>query len=308
MLLVLIAVCAPVAGQIVDPPWLAYERGLQKMEAGEFGEALEIFRATLANGLIYPEIEIATGDIYRIEGETALARRHYEKAYAQRQQLRVPEDRFTILYRLESLYRDSDRYAEMADTLVRILKEDEEYYTGVFLASRDTMRDIFFEGGLDRVIQLYRFPNVLAAAAHSRLAWYYSRSGRPLSAVSHALFAVTIKLTETIVVLTEGTPSYRFSEPDSVARRRTPSTGLPWPDTAALLSLAYRNEELRVYLRESGVAEDLYNLAAALSLAGESERARAVWQTLASSPLEGRARDLADRQLVSPFAEPPLEP
>jgi tetratricopeptide (TPR) repeat protein len=278
------------------------------MEAGEFGEALEIFRTIQAGGLIYPEADIATGDVYRIEGETELARRHYERAYAQKQLLRVPDDRFTILYRLESLFRDSDRYADMEESLLRVLREDSQYYEAVYLASRDAMRELFFETGLDRLLQLYRFPDNLAVRAHSRLAWYYSRSGQPVSAVTHALFAIVTKVTETIEALTEGTPSYRFSEPDSVARRRTTPSALPWPDTAALLSLAFREQEVRAYLNASGLAEDLYNLGVALFLSGELELARNVWQLLASSPLEGRPRDMADRQLVSPFAEPPIGP
>jgi tetratricopeptide (TPR) repeat protein len=112
------------SGSARDPYWLLYERGLLEMDRGEYGKALQLFMSARDLRSPYPEVEIAIGDIYRIQGEVTLAMLQYEEAYRARSHLFVPQHRYTALYRLVDIHKATEDDDELERILLRILKDD----------------------------------------------------------------------------------------------------------------------------------------------------------------------------------------
>ncbi len=297
----LMVLSLPVGAQAVpatarEPPWLVYERARERLEAGELGEALELYLSIRPSGHKAPEVEMAVGDIFRLQAEPGLAEWHYRKALELAASLEVADDRYTVRYRLADMFRQLGRYDAMEKELLAVLELPAGYPFGRL---RDDVARVFrSEGpgraGIDGVMVLYRVTGVHTARAHSGLAWYYSRAGRPAEAVEHALFSMVIVLSEAIEEFQSRQPSYNF---ESVSR---------------FLALAAKEPDILEFLRQSTLPGDIYSLGVALNALGEGESAVLAWHLLGGSPLEGSARNLADRQLDRPFPErlppPPAAP
>ena len=96
--------------------WFLYEQGKAKLEdpeGPELGEALLSFQEAIdKRGGVFPEAEMAIGDIYFQEGAFALAKRQYDKAFELRRGMEIAEEKYTILYRLADLHEIQELYAE----------------------------------------------------------------------------------------------------------------------------------------------------------------------------------------------------
>jgi hypothetical protein len=231
---------------------------------------------------------MALGDIFRMQAEPALAEWHYRRAIELAGSFEVPGDRLTVRYRLADMYRSLGRYQEMERELIELL---ETPGGPPFSSLRDDVARVFRteradgRAGIDRVLDLYRFPGAGTGRAHSGLAWYYARGGRPAEAVEHALFSIIIVLSQAVAEFQARQPSYRFES------------------VSPFLSLAARQPDILEFLRAGTLPEDLYSLGIALQALGDAEGAVRAWHLLAGSPLAGGARDRADRQLARPFPE-----
>ena len=286
--ILLLVLIFPVSSQEeADPVWLMYHTAVLQMEQGEYGEALRLFNILLERKAIYPEVEMALGDIFLIEGETALAERHYLKAYNQKTYLEIPDDSYTILYRLANLYQMELSYVEWANSLDRILKENQQYYEDIFGRNQDSFLKVFRESGFFRLLQLYRVDHPAVGRAHSGLGEFHYRTGRyEPEALVHYLFALIAIFSEAIDALLDYDSGYRF---DSLEN---------------LLKALQRRDRIREYLVEERLYENLYYLAASASAAGYEEQARDLWQSLLVMDDAGRFSTLAEKQLASPWVDP----
>jgi tetratricopeptide (TPR) repeat protein len=301
----LILTAALPAAAIPDPfleAWFLYEQGKAKMEipgGGEMGEALLLFAQAIdKRGGTFPEAEIALGDIYRAEGAYALAKRQYDKAWDRQAGFEIPEEKYTVLYRLAELAEMQNKYGDMESDLLRVLEEQPSAAGSQHEALQNAMKKTYLEKGLDQTFRLYRLERVsFAATAHSRLGWLFYRTGRfdsgSAGAIMHLLLALDIMVTEMMAELRRADPEYVYSTLED------------------FLGRAARRENVAQYIRESGFVEDLYYLAAATWAAGEyPSRAAAIWRILASGRLDpalvGDVADRARRQLQSPWVEPYL--
>jgi hypothetical protein len=180
------------------------------------------------------------------------------------------------------MFRRLGRYEAMETELLAVLELPAGY---PFERLRDDVARVFRQDGIDRVLVLYRMAGALTARAHSGLAWYYARAGRPAEAVEHALFSIVIVLSRAIDEFRSQQPSFRFE------------------GVSPFLSLAAREADIGEYLAGGTLPADIYSLGVALQALGDAEGAVRAWHLLAGSPLESAARDLADRQLARPFPE-----
>ncbi len=263
------------------PGWSTSVRS-SAQDAGELGEALELFQRVRAAGYKTPEVEMAMGDIFRTQGEPDLAEWHYRKAYELKAAFEAPGDRFTVLYEMADMFRQAQRYDRMEEALRSALAEASDTR---FERLHDDVARVFSQSGIDRLLALYRMPDLPTARAHGGLAWYYSRTGRPADAVEHALFAMIIELSRAIEEYQRRLPHYDY---ESVSR---------------FLSLAGREPDIRASLEQGTLPEAIYDLGVALQALGDGRGAAVAWHLLAGSPLEGPWRDRADRQLARPFPE-----
>ena len=235
---------------------------------------------------VMPEAEAAIGDIYRAEGETRLAEKQYERAYNLRNALAIPAGKYDILLRWAGLYEDQEQYNAMESKLLMVVADD-RWSRGEQLPLQ--VERNYVDKGLDHVLSLYRFDSVFAAAAHSRLGWFYCRTGRYPQAVRSLLNAVVIQVSDVSEFL-------KRKDPDMAV------TGLE-----SFLNAALRDRETRSWIETSSLFADLYYLSAAAWELGHPLRAQSVWKTLSSVKEAGKYADLSRRQLVKPFREPFLD-
>ena len=269
------------------PAWLLYEQGKAWASQGEYGKALQFYKDAILAAGVMPEAEAAIGDVYRAEGEFKLAERHYERAYNLKNALGIPAEKYRILSRWAGLYEDQELYRLMESKLLLIIADD-RWSRGEQLPVQ--VERNYIDKGLDHVLSLYRFDSGFATSAHSRLGWFYYRTGRYPQAVRHLLYAVILQVSEVDAFLKQN---------DSDAS----VTGVE-----SFFASVLRDPEARSWLDSSSIVSDLYYLAAASWELGHPLRARSVWKVLASVKESGKYADLSQRQLVKPFREPFLEP
>lgn len=267
--------------------WLLYEQGRKWSSQGELGKALQSYRNAILAAGVMPEAEAAIGDIYRAEGEFQLAVRQYERAYNLRNALRIPAEQYDILYRWASLYEDQEMYEPMERKLLLIVAGD-TYHRGEQLPIQ--VERNYIDKGLDHVLVLYRFDSYFAIAAHSRLGWFYYRTGRYLQAVRHLLYAVILQVSDVADFLKQRDAAAAITSLDG------------------FLAQVVRYRESRSWLEGASLPSDLYYLSAAAWELGHPVRAQSVWKTLANLKEAGKYSDLSRRQLLKPFREPFLEP
>jgi hypothetical protein len=211
--------------------------------------------------------------------------------------MEIAEEEYTVLYRLADLHEIQELYADMESYLRQIL-EDQPYFTGdQFQKFKDAFLATYYEKGLDHLFKLYRMEDVaFAVPAHSKLGWFYYRTGRP-SAILNSLFALDIMITEAVKELRRVEPGFTFTTME------------------AFLDAALERKNIEQYLVEGEFFKTLYYLATATYAASRPSLAELVWQLLATYPLQAVGSsavasyaELSARQLESPWIDPYINP
>jgi len=262
------------------------------------GEALELLRKAIEEQPTFPEAEIAIGEIYFREGALELAKAQFAKALEPeyRKALQVPEEAYAVLYRLAEINETQREYGSMEKHLLEILGSHPVYAQPDSQRLRTAMLNAYLTRGLDQVFRLYRLENTgFALSAYSKLGWFYYRWGRfePAS-IMHSLFALDILITESVAEIRRVIPSYEYQTLED------------------FLEVAMKRENVRAYLVSGNFFRAAYYLAAATFAAGHPARAAETFRLLAGSRVAagdiGPYRDLARKQLKSPWVEPYLNP
>jgi tetratricopeptide (TPR) repeat protein len=280
-----------------DDSWLLLEKGRIAMERGEPGQAMDLFLQArdVAAREVFPEVDVAIGDVWMAEGELAQAERVYLRAL---DGLRIAPNLLiyqevdytayavTIRLRLAELYRLRENYGKMEEQYEAIVGMDSEFNTGTLA---DRVVSNYLEAGLNRVLTLYRLGSVQTAKAHQELGWLYYRTGLEEKAIPHAVFAVMSILSAAIQELRTVDPTYTFVSAETT------------------LQDGYRRPNVRAFFQESGVWRAMYYLAAATYARNVPSRAREIWGIMQRSANAGEYGDLSARQLAAPWVEPALE-
>jgi tetratricopeptide (TPR) repeat protein len=303
-LLLLLLLLGPAAGLQAQPsaaPWILLEEArslIADRENPDLGEAMRLLRQAISQQALFPEAELAIGEIYLREGALELAKVQFQKVLSKEYAdlLRVPEERYRVLYLLAGIQETQGQYADMQKSLEQVLQDQPDYSARDRQRFRDAFLKSYLERGLDRTLRLYRLENGgFALAAHAKLGWFDYRTGRyePAS-ILHSLFALTTVVTEAMLELRRADPDYEYETLEGFLR------------------LAVRREAVRQYLAESGFFRIAYYLAAATYQAGHAAQARRLWRMLADGgwdpALAGEYPGLARRQLRRPKAEPLINP
>jgi hypothetical protein len=268
--------------------WLLFEQGNAAASQKEYGKALQLYKTAIESAGIFPEAEAAIGDLYMEEGEAALAQKQYEKAYELRKSFYIPDDQYAILYKLVNLFELQQLYKQMEDALGTIIADDKHFQETQNQRLRTQVEKNYLEKGLDRVLTLYTFEDSFAAPAHSKLGWFYYRTGRFVPAISQLLYSVI----------------YRTSEIERYARER--DVDQEFPNLGTLLDVVARSPELRTYAISSGLFKDLYYLAGSTFAAGYPRHSTNIWKLLSGLAVAGQYSEMSARQLKKPFIEPLL--
>jgi tetratricopeptide (TPR) repeat protein len=297
----LLALAPGLRAETTVEPWILLEEAralIADRENPDMGEALRFLRQAIEQQTYFPEAELAIGDIYLREGALELAETQFRKVLRPEYlaSLRVPEDRYRVLYSLADIQEIQGQYAEMQQSLEEILQDQPEYADKAQQRFRNSLLRTYLTRGLDHTLRLYRLQDAgFALAAHAKLGWFDYRTGRyePAS-LQHSLFALDTVVTEAMEELRRTFPTYEYGS------------------LADFLRTAVRREAVRSYLTESGFFRIAYYLAAAASAAGYASRAAELWRVLADGgwdpAVAGDYPERARRQLKNPATEPLINP
>ena len=139
------------------------------------------------------------------------------------------------------------------------------------------------------MLVLYTFDDSFAAPAHSKLGWFYYRTGRFARSVSQPSLFRIYRVSQVREIRKERDVEYEFSTivgPAFDNGRRMPS--------------------LRSYAQSDRVIKDIYYLAGSMFANGYPKHASDIWSLLKAAASAGQYRELAAMQLRKPFVEPLL--
>jgi tetratricopeptide (TPR) repeat protein len=270
------------------PALILYEQGNAFFALKEYGSALKKYQDAIASFSVLPEAEMGIGDVYRQEGELDLAAGKYKKAYELRNSFYIPEMKYEALYKLAGIYEDQRTYRSFEDSLKTILLDDKNFTQPASSRLREQFESNYYVKGLDFVLKLYRFPERFPAEAHSKLGWFYHRTGNYTVSALHLLYAVVYKISDAADLVTEKDVDYQFTTLDS------------------FLKTAETDPSILAYFESSGIYKDFYYLAGSTFKTGYPGHARLIWQLLSKSARAGSYAELSSRQLKAPWTEPLL--
>ncbi len=165
----------------------------------DFNNSIDELVQWLKKRSAYPDADILTGDVYSAEGEYALAREFYLKAWQQHEFLKFPGDRFDLCYRLADIARIRGNFGEQEQYLLLVLTEDPVFgkpgeESSSLLAMKRTLET---SSDAEKFFSLYRHQNTVALKAYQDLTkFYYFRSGKRFApAFSTATLASVISIT-----------------------------------------------------------------------------------------------------------------
>ena len=266
--------------------WLLFEQGNASMSAKEFGKALQYYKDAIAAAGIFPEAEMAIGDVYFEDGEFDLAVSQYQKAYNQRKGFYISDSQYDVLYKLAHLYESQELYKLMEDNLSAVVADDKHFTETSTSHLQTQIGKNYLDKGLDHVLLLYRFERSFAARAHSKLGWFYYRTGRFAQSISHLLYSVIYDVSEINSSLREKDINYEFSSLQDV------------------LTAVEKNSDLQRFANEVDFYKDLYYLAGSTFAAGYPQHAFDLWSLISKHASAGTYQDLSRRQVKSPRTEP----
>lgn len=270
--------------------WILYERGNAMFAQREFGQALQLYKEAVSSAGIFPEAEMRIGDVFFEEGEFQLAKDQYDKAYNLRKGFEIPETQYEVLYKLADLYLGRQMYSSMEDSLLKVAADDKRFSDPVSERLKNQIEKNYREKGIDHTLFLYQFNVPFAQAAHSRLGWFYYRSGRYGQALQELLYAVIYSTTEMNVSLHAMDVDYQFKT------------------LSDMLAAVETYKDLAGYISNSDFFSDLYYLACSSYTAGLPAHATQLWRLMAGSRLSGRFASLSARQIKSPWTEKLIGP
>ncbi len=237
----------------------------------------------------YPEADFWIGETFRAEGELGIALGQYRKAYEARALLEIPDEAYTVLYRMAEILRDRQEYNEMEARLLEVVASDPLWSDASNDFLRSSLDRSLANEGVDQVLSLYRMDAVQTAKAHRMLAFHYYATGRHDRAAAHLIFAFVIQTTAVIDELKRVDMDWRFE------------------GFRAILDAAQKRPSLAGYLAETEYFKTCYYLAASLYATGKQSPAFELWRILARRQEAGEWRVRSARQLQNPTVEKVIE-
>jgi hypothetical protein len=144
----------------------------------------------------------------------------------------------------------------------------------------------YLQKGLDHVLLLYGFNDAFAMNAHSKLGWFYYRTGRYSQSISHLLYSTVSRVSQINAYLREGDIEYQFTTLQD------------------MLAAVAGSPDLAGYVAASDLFKDLYYLAGSTFANGYPAHAMAAWKLIAGQAGAGVYQEMSRKQLRKPSIEP----
>jgi len=259
----------------------AFDRVLLNHPPAFFDKSVRNMLAWLEKRLVYPEADFLVGQIYEAEGEQDLALSYYRKAWENRDMLDIPDEQYTLIYRMADLSANMQNFGAQETYLLLILLEDpvfgkpgEESPT-----LRAMLRTLETEQTTDKYYLLYRHSGIDRYKAYLDLAgFYYYDSRRRLDrALPVAALASTIAVTGLADALVRSDFEYTYR-------------GLP-----DLMFRTGKKPEVAAWAKKIRLWDSFLVLSSILYDHGERTQARYLWTLLAENcpdPVAARTASL----------------
>jgi tetratricopeptide (TPR) repeat protein len=319
ILISLVSVASLESQQVEEelPAWALYQQGLQLLSSiddavasagrNDPGEALRKFRQAIARreaelrargevieteASLFPEAEAGLARVYLIEGNLALAERHYLRALDSSAFLAIPETEWELRYELAEVYEMSQRRRLAQQQWLTIVEDVDAIGSQATRELLDNYQRIYWEEGIDRLLQLYRLDEPGSIAANRNLGRQYLGMGRYEAAFDHEIMATVKIVTIVVEEIRRFRPLYRLET------------------LGATLAVAQEYPQIRDYLNASGLFDSLERLGqTSFRLRSSSVRSRELWALVATYGPEGSlARRKATERSAAPGTDPLVVP
>ncbi len=245
----------------------ALSLALEERPVSTFADSVASLRREIGRLGSFPEAEYWIGLVFMQEGEYALARIQFERAVAMADSYRVPDDRFTVLYELSSVYRTEGRMRDCESALLAVADADPLFADGSkdYLRARmmETLTEPGSRAGFDKFISLYRIKSPFALRAFDELGTFYLESNRDDRALLYLAAAVDIVCGNIIESVSSDDPGFVFET------------------VAGLLETALRKPAIVAYAESVDLFRLLYRLGEALERKNAAGTARTVYAIVA---------------------------
>lgn len=232
------------------------------------------------------EADLELGLVYKSLQDFVQAEHYLDLALKRRSYLQVPGREYEIRYALAEIYILRGKPYEYEKSLLEIVSRDRPFVdqNGALARQREQMRRLVLagEGGLDKMLQLYRVPDDFSLDAHRRLGLLYLQHQDYEQAYLHLVFAVVKPVSKAMEEIRARDFDYSYTT------------------MADFLAEARDYPEIMDYLRDSGLFESLYNLAQVLPGVQPNYDlpSRAIYRTLAATPEAGPYQAVAAEKIA----------
>ena len=229
-----------------------------------FGKSIQALLLWLEKRLVYPEADFLTGKIYEAEGENFLALANYRKAWENKEFLEIPDERYSLAYRMADLSFIMGQKGEQEKYLLLVLLNDPLYgKPGDESPTLEAMlRTVEIDPTLEKFFSLYRHSNYIALKAYQNLAELYQEANNNGRAVALATLAASISVTHLAEAVKQADFSYVYSGLNDLFIR------------------SRRNNEISVWASERKLFDSFLIFASILNERGSREQAISLWTSL----------------------------
>ncbi len=182
-------------------------------EEKEFNGSISAMKTWISLRSSYPEADVLEGMVYEAESEYDVALSLYERAWANRNLLEVPNEANEIAFRMANLAHNTDNPGLEEKSLLLVLGPDELYGTtaGGSASLAAMTRTLEKESDCDKFFLLYRHDRPDSLEASVRLARVYLGMKRLDRAFPVAAIAGVTAITELSAAMSKKDFSYTYS-------------------------------------------------------------------------------------------------
>jgi len=231
-----------------------------------FGNSMAALIDWMQTQKAFPESDFLSGKIYEAEGEIDLAFSFYGKALDSKAFLEVPDERFTVIYRMAEIAKNKGDKGAWEKYLLLIPMEDPIFgKPGEESQTLSAMiRILKSERTVEKFFYSFRHSNFIALKAYQDLAsfYYYDSKGRIDRALPVAVLASCISVTELSGVLSRNDFNFEYQT------------------LTDLMIRVGKNQKLVSWAHDKKIWDSFLLVAAILYDDGEKSQAVSLWTIL----------------------------
>lgn len=192
------------------------ERNFIKYGKERFNDSKSVLIEFLRNNVSFPEADFLIGKIYCLEGEYEIAYKYFFQAYENSANLDVPDEKYSILYKLADVSKILNKDDKYEEFLLLILSQssefkDESLKKSMLRTVASTKTDC-----LEKFFTLYRASNYSLLKAYFSLSNFYIGQNEKEKALVTCQFGVITAYSKIVDVLKKRNADFEVTDIVSV--------------------------------------------------------------------------------------------